>query len=475
MAREREKTTEQILDTIIAIREDKSKINENDEFIVNKQNCKSIGLFNYKVKETGKTKAGYIFFINEIHNGKEVNIIYDETGNSIAWQREENGMDLEIDPNLELDKKSLKRQIDMGIERTKTSNNSGSGSSKGGEGRDLPKEENKEKEEKQEQKENNKTNETPEIQKSKELKNLKYEINITRTPKIKLDTIINSYYLWEILDIEDKLKDRLPKDLNIKSFRTGYLTVIDSKELTQKDGKERNSEDTLLIVTRNEDIIELDEEIVKPRNLGPAQEKLKTEKNRLRYVDGKEAEKPDTTIDTTRTSLFQIPNVHEKYNVDENWYIGIDKSREWVDEGKTPVSGNKKEISFVQQSRDVSYYEREVINPNDTLEYKLKPINEREKTENLKEEEKQKDELANKDAFETEKVRNNHTEELVLKCFEKYPKLGEIYNRTDITKKVEKYHEEYGMSDEEILNQIGEDLNVAERTEQAPRGTSRRI
>ena len=47
------------------------------------------------------------------------------------------------------------------------------------------------------------------------------------------------YYLWEILKIEEKLAGKLPPGVDKKAFRTGYLTNIDSKELTAKDGKPR--------------------------------------------------------------------------------------------------------------------------------------------------------------------------------------------------------------------------------------------
>ena len=42
---------------------------------------------------------------------------------------------------------------------------------------------------------------------------------------------------------------------------------------------------------------------------------------------------------------------------------------------------------------------------------------------------------------------------------------GEYYNKTDIAKKVEEYHNDKGLNDKEIIDQIGEDLKIAEDVE----------
>ena len=420
MARERNISNEQILYLLINLREEEAKRDIYTDIVVNKEACKEIGIFNYKIKETGENRASRLFLISETHNGEPVSIIYDEKGRIIAWKDQEK---LQIAQDIELEEERINRQLELGIERTKGPANASSSSdtSKSGEGRDLADKEHEEKEEVKNQDEGNVKIENNE-EKTK-LPNLANEINIDDKPLIELDQVINGYYLWEILQIEDKLEGRLPDGISEREFRDGYLTIVPSSELEAKDGKPRKAEDTFVISNSKGDIIELDEQILQPKDIGAKNDprKAEDERSNMRYNDGEEVERPDSNVDATRTSLYQIPDVGDKFSVGENWFLGVDQNKEYMERSERPIAGNTKEISFVQVERDNSkYYESEERIQN-TLECKLDPINEPGPL-TAKEEEK-KEELVERDANEVENVREDHTQELVDKCFSRYEDL----------------------------------------------------
>lgn len=420
MARERNISNEQILYLLINLREEEAKRDIYTDIVVNKEACKEIGIFNYKIKETGENRASRLFLISETHNGEPVSIIYDEKGRIIAWKDQEK---LQIAQDIELEEERINRQLELGTERTKGPANASSSSdtSKSGEGRDLADKEHEEKEEVKNQDEGNVKIENNE-EKTK-LPNLANEINIDDKPLIELDQVINGYYLWEILQIEDKLEGRLPDGISEREFRDGYLTIVPSSELEAKDGKPRKAEDTFVISNSKGDIIELDEQILQPKDIGAKNDprKAEDERSNMRYNDGEEVERPDSNVDATRTSLYQIPDVGDKFSVGENWFLGVDQNKEYMERSERPIAGNTKEISFVQVERDNSkYYESEERIQN-TLEYKLDPINEPGPL-TAKEEEK-KEELVERDANEVENVREDHTQELVDKCFSRYEDL----------------------------------------------------
>ena len=422
MARERNISNEQILYLLINLREEEAKRDTYTDIKVNKEACKEIGLFNYKIKETGENRASRLFLISETHDGEPVSIIYDEKGRLIAWKDQETEK-LQIAQDIELEEERINRQLELGIERTKGPANSSSSSdtSKAGEGRDLADKEHEEKEEEKNQNEENAKTENNEER--PKLPNLANEINIDDKPLIELNQVINGYYLWEILQIEDKLAGRLPDGVSERSFRNGYLTIVPSSELEAKDGKPRKAEDSFVISNSQGDIIELDEQILKPKDIGAKNDprKAEDEKSNMRYNDGEEVERPDSTVDATRTSLYQIPDVGDKFSVGENWFLGVDQNKEYMESSERPIAGNTKEISFVQVERDNSkYYESEERIQN-TLEYKLDPLNEPEPLTS-KEIEK-KEELVERDANEVQNVREDHTQELVDKCFSRYEDL----------------------------------------------------
>ena len=429
MSKQRQVSNEQILYLLINLREEEAKREVYKDIVVNKEKCKEIGLFNYKIKgtQTGQTRASNLFLINETQDGEEVNLIYDDNGRFIALESyDKNGKrktELEVASDIELNEQLLKQQLEKGIERTRqeTGSNSSSDTTKAGEGRDLANKEHEEENKENKNLENQEPNKN--IEQKPILRNLKNEINMDHRPKIVLDQIINGCYLWEILQLENKLRGRLPEGVSEKAFRTGYLTIVDSKELQAKDGKERKAEDTFIVCTYSGDVIELDEQILEPIQLGGIEQRKQQELNRQRYEDGKEAEKPDAEFDTTRTSLYKIPDVHSNFAVSENWFLSVDKNREWMEHGTTTPDNVTKNISFVQVSRNESYYGSEE-QPTNTLEYKLDPI--RENMPKSKQEIEKEQELRERKPDETLVERHDHMQELVDKCFSKYEKLRRL-------------------------------------------------
>lgn len=482
MARERNIIDEQILYALIAARKDDAKANLVEEVTVNEEDCMAVGIFNYKDMRTGKKVATRLYFISETVDGQLRNIIYDETGRPVAWQEEEEDMDLQVAGDVKLNRDLLRKQLVLADERARNGLPApGEGENKAGEGRDLAKKEHEKSQEekpKEEQKDKKEEGtETQEEEKGKEeqeqegnqLRNLHYKINIDRNPKVCLNEIINGYYLWDILGIDEKLKGRLPDGLDPTAFRTGFLSFVDSNELDtldasefpNKEVKRRESKETFVIETLSGDIIELDGDVLKRKRLGTDIEKQKAEQSNLRFENGEEAEKPETNMAATRTSLFEIPDVVQRYAVGENWYLGVDLDEGYKRTGEIPAGGHTKNISFVQVSTKESYYNREERIQN-SLEYKLRSIDEPYPT--TKRAIRMQEQLRRKDPDEAQNVRTRHTKGLVEKCFQRYPTLGDYYNRSDITRKVEEYHSQ-GASDKEILSQIGKDAMQAEGTE----------
>ena len=479
MAKERNliEVDRRILSALIAARKDDAKANLVEKVVVNEPDGMPVGLFRYKRK--GAIEEKRLYFISETVDGELRNIIYDEDGRPVAWQEEEEDMVLQVAGDVKLDRTALMNQLILADERARKGLPAPGidGENKAGEGRSLgkneheTKQEDKARQEEKKKEEESKTEEKSEEQKSeeeeeqseegqenKQLRNLKYEINIDKNPRIRLDDIINGHYLWEILQLDDKLKDRLPEGLDPTSFRTGFLSFVDSHELDLadehglsqeeiRDLKPRESKETFVIQTTSGDIVELDESILKKKKLGTNAEKQRAEQSTVSFEKGKEAEKPKSNMEATRTSLFEIPDVARKFNVGENWYLEIKEDLRHKRTGEIPTGGHTKNISILQISRGIEYRLRSIDEP--------RPI--------TREELRMQNEIIRKDPAEAEKVRAGHTKGLVDRCFKRYPSLGEYYNRNDITRKVEEYHNQ-GASDEQVLEQIGKNVAEAGKT-----------
>lgn len=419
MAKQRDVSNEQILYLLITLREEEAKNDRYTDIIVNKEECKAIGLFNYKIKETGENRLSRLFVISEIQNGEPVSIIYDEKGRFIGWQNQENREknDIEVARDIELNKQQLMSHLIRGEAKTRieSEGTSSSDTAKAGEGRDLA---NKEHEEEKGDKNKEEEVEGKKNGQKDTLHNFKNEINIDYKTKIRLEEIINGYYLWEILQIEDKLKGRLPEGLSEKSFRSGYLTTLDSKELEAIDGKERKAEKVMAICTRDGNVIELDDTILELEEKMPREDQKRAEQSALKYRDGKEAEKPQSELDITKEVSYKIPDASSKFGVAEDWGLQVDINREWKKYGETIVAGNKEEISFWQEPKNQDITDKQL--QRNRLVTKLEAINEPVQS---KEEIEQQEDLQEKDSNETINRRAEHTNELVEECFKTHKNL----------------------------------------------------
>lgn len=464
MSKERAVSKEQILYLLINLREQEAKNDMYNQITVNPEKCKRIGIFHYTIKDTGERRSSELFLINETHNGEEINIIYDENGRFVGWKKEG---ELQVARDIVLDPAKLEKQMQLSKEREEYyKQQENNGEDKGGEGRNLADKEHEEEKDKDRKKEDKKDNseqekeeEEEEKGKEKKLENLKGKINVDYSTKTRLDQIINGYYLWDILQIEDKLKGKLPDGISEKGFRHGYLTVVNSSELEAQDGKKRSLEKTFAICTRDGDIIELDETVLEPIPEKHRDCEKEIEQSSINYRDGKEADRPKSELQNTRKALYKIKDVDTRFAVAEDNYLSIDENREYKLNGKNPLGGNIDEISYVQTPKVQSIYEREM--GMNSLVNKLEAINE--PTMNS-EELKQNEELMKKDANEAKTTKANHTQELVDECKTKYPKYREYFNESDLKQKVEKYHNN-GMNDEEVIEQVKEDIELAEEIE----------
>lgn len=455
MSKERNISSEQILYLLMDFREKEAKRESFTSISVNRDRCKEIGIFPYTIKDSNETKIGRLFLINETHDGKQVDIIYNEKGRLIAWRDEEK--ELKVAQDIKLNKQALQMQLDKGtakeINNNNTSSSSNNDSSKAGDGRDLT---DKEHEENTKKDVNIEEITKTQKQEDKQLENLKGKVNIDRMPQISLETIINGYYLWEILKIEEKLKGKMPNGLSEKSFRKGYLTIIETGEKNSKGEDEYK----FAISTYSGDIVELGEDILEKEDLGTRQERMIKENNRLYMADGNEVEKPDYEEELTRSSKWRIKDLSGFDVTTEEWYLGINVNREYRENHTIPSNGKIMEISFVQEPIEpekvyIRGSAEERTRPS--LECKLEdkteaPLNEKER--------KQMEQLSKKEPDEALKVREKHIQELkdiVEKLTEKY---GESYRNT-IEKQVEEEHRK-GKEPEEIEKNVKDNIDDLE-------------
>ena len=472
MSKQRNISTEQILYLLINLREEDAKRDSFTDIRVNRELCKAVGLFNYKLKDTNEMRTGRLFLLNETQDGESVDVIYDENGRFIAWRKQKE--QLQVARDIELDKRRLEGQLIRSEEReriaTETTSGANSGSSdteKAGEGRDLGNKEH-EKNQNKEKKQENIDNHNKEI---KTLKNFKGEINISGRTRIALDTIINGYYLWEILNLEEKLKGRLPDGLSEKSFRNGYLTVVESKELEKSDGVPRKQEFTLAVCTYSGDIIELDKNIIQPKEMGTIEEQKAYESNSMYFADGNEVAKPTTDMVLTRKARYQIPDVNSRFGMNEDWYLEVDEDAGLKRNGENPADGKVHEISFVQEpmrTSEIYSNDSAEARTRQSIKYKLEDVTEPPLSEK---EQKQMEQLRKKDSNEVINTRKEHIEEFEKVVENLTKKYGEGYRNT-IKQQVEEEHKK-GRSPEEAEKNVKENMDDIEN-EYYIHGRSRR-
>ena len=84
MSKERNISSEQILYLLMDFREKDARRDSFTSIEVNREKCREIGIFPYMDKDSNETRMGRLFLINETHDGKNVDIIYDEKWRFIA-------------------------------------------------------------------------------------------------------------------------------------------------------------------------------------------------------------------------------------------------------------------------------------------------------------------------------------------------------------------------------------------------------
>lgn len=424
----------------------------DSSFVVDRANSRSIGVIAFKRDEEAKSRE--CFLIVATYGGQTVNLIYDEDGDFLSSRGENGERVFKNASGIDLNLGILDRAIEASgeRERIKQEDPSSNGTAKAGDGRSLGNGEHETNQKKvlEEKQKNVNGPKTPE----NEIRNLNDDINLDGRPLIRLDQIINGYPLWELLGIEEKIKDRLPSGVNPKAFRTGFLSFVDSKELEAKDGKKRVNPETFVITSFDKSItIELDEQILQPVPMERTMELQKIEQTVIRKEDGEETEKAKSNTEVTRTSLYEIPNVKERFSSDEGYRLSVDKDRDKMLKNERQAGGHDKEVTFIQYSLDSSYTERQ--RGEGAVEYRLKSIDEPRPND------RDQDELAKDGNDEGEAIKMEHinelVDEIVNECFEKVEDIGNIYNREKVKNMIKKdvidLHRE-GKSDEEIKKEM---------------------
>jgi len=444
---------QRILDTIL---ERLQTSTDKDTISINGDgNIKDIGIFTYKKKEKGKIDRVYSVIVSQ--NGRSINLLYAPLDKGDKFAQIVDGQVI-LDDDIELDRELLNRQVEKAEERErqKEENQNNNPDTNANEGRHIA--DYTEKTEKKEamKKKNKSPNENVENKFKPNLNESGIKLN---GALIRLDEIINGYYLWEVLKIEDKLKGKLPYGVDEKVFRTGYLTNIDSKELTAKDGKQRKNEDTLAITTADKSVVvELDDSVIQPSEKLATEQQLEAEKNSIINADGYEDRKPTSTTNTRRTSVFIIPDAAKNAGVAETWGLCVGYNDDYIDKGTSPTGGNRKEISFFQQSLNTPTLDL-------TLQkeaYITKLEDRTREGTSTPSENAQLQELASKSVNEADTNIREHLDNIAKKiiayCEKEYSDFYKHYNKQDVINKVTEWHNK-GLDDEEIESQVKEGIS----------------
>lgn len=480
MKKHREIESEQMLYTLITTIENDA-IMAKKTIEINKDLCKKIGVFNYEVRDSKgrySLTANRLFVIDTVYNGQHCQLIYDEEGRGIAYLTDDD--ELHLNHKYEQSKKEndsvFKERIIKSLEKSKSFEEE---DSIGGEGRSLGHGEHEEsqsdkdeKSEKSKTSSQNKNISKPIEEKRKEkLENLlkRKDFSLNDKPKVRLNTIINGYYLWEILGIEEKLKDRMPDGFSSNSFRYGYLTIY-----TAKEQHDENAKDKLAICTSDGNcIVELDEDIVQQKDLGTKSEQARAQSSAIEYYngslirDGKEEKttggyrkrEPQNKHDLSSQDLksrvrYEIPNVSGRFmGVSETWSIAIDENMEMKRNGKFDSTQTSKDLVFVQQSLQETEYNRERgIN---TLENKLETISEDYIKTNSEREADEK--LRSKDTNEAKNTLEDFNTQILEKIKKIYPNWDEHYNEAYLKSTINDFRVR-GFNEKEIIDEIGENI-----------------
>ena len=97
MSKQRDMNDKDFLETLIKLREDKFSKNDFIKKQINVKKCRPLGLFSYRVKESGENKEGRLFLLSEIHDGNEYDIIYNQKDKDLIYEDLSNIIKIAID------------------------------------------------------------------------------------------------------------------------------------------------------------------------------------------------------------------------------------------------------------------------------------------------------------------------------------------------------------------------------------------
>lgn len=348
-----------------------SRINENlkskhipNEIVV--KEGRSIGILTFNKNQEAKSKK--LYAITMVIDGKQFDYIYDETGDNIA--RVVANKDVFTDDDIQFDREKLLRNMELSQDIQNDN-----------QGRHIADKQEKvisaeEKQHKKNDIENNKT-----------LNNLMdMDISVDSSAAI-IDlyrTIYNGRRLRDLLGIDEKLIDRMPQGANIEHMN--YLGVVNSANLTAKDGKSRNSTVTCVIMDdpRNpKHMVELDESILKPREDLSRQENITADKSSERLGDGGRRTGTTTTANTKQISTFEIPGGGASVGQpDDLLTLEIRQNPKYIDES-TSQRNDAHNIEMSLGVQNISKTENELQHGLNTQSIKLEAYDEVKRIEEI--------------------------------------------------------------------------------------------
>lgn len=300
------------------------KINENlrmknpqNEIVV--KEGKSIGILTFNKNNESKTKK--LYAITMVIDGNQYDYIYDETGDNIARISANN--DVFTDDDIQLDHEKLIKNMELS-----------KGFQNDNQGRHIADKQEKviTAEEKKEQKND--------IDNNKTLTNLlDMDISVDSSAAI-IDlyrTIYNGRRLRDLLGIDEKLRDRMPQGANIEHMN--FLGVVNSANLTAKDGKSRTSTVTCVIMDdpRNpKHMVELDESILKARDDLSKQENITADQTSQHLGDAEIKKGTSTTTNTRQISTFEVPDAGASISQPNDLItLEVRQNSKYIDESKS--------------------------------------------------------------------------------------------------------------------------------------------
>ena len=392
--------------------------------------CNEIGKIKYRWRNTFKMETVLEYNVID-SNGKEITIFVTENGTYLAYEREGN-LKYYDNISIEINDKALFENM---INEKRYANASNGASQRNREEQAVLKKFKEEKtEEKKEEKDDNAENKKriPILNDIIHFDSNYYKFH-TVTP---LNQIINGHTLYRLLKIDELYADKLPNEVKPEWFKNGYLIVVDSKILEEKDGNRRPFKYSFVMCTSFGGItVELKEPILEPIER-TSRNRFIAEKAEINRADGDNVTKPKNELDSTEEALYKIP---ARKDNPEDCYLRIQKDRELKNRGVIKNPRHPLQISFGQVSRydkDGKEIKDERKRMQNGSFIKLEGLGEPHLS---KAEEAQQNSLEAFDRNEATKEREKHVQELfeklILKCaendinWENYSNEGYIKNK----------------------------------------------